>query len=158
MANDLMLVIDHRETRVRVGIEGSAAAAWYSWLGGFLPEPWRFKRRNRRPPRDPVNGLLSLVYTLLAGEVLRATQEQGLDPALGCLHGIAPGRESLILDLMEPSRPSVDLMVIGLPDILLPTNFTHSVRNGCRLNKNGRVQFCREWAIARSDWPAGSTR
>jgi len=152
-ATSLDRIGDATSNAVLMGIEGSAAAAWYAWLGGFLPEPWRFNGRNRRPPRDPVNGLLSLGYTLLAGEVLRATQEQGLDPALGFLHGIVPGRESLILDLMEPLRPSVDLVVIGLLDILLPTNFTHSARNGCRLNKNGRAQFYREWAIARSDWP-----
>jgi len=137
-----------------MGIEGSAAAAWFAWLGGWLPERWRFKGRNRRPPRDPANALLSLGYTLLGGEVLRAVQEQGLDPALGYLHGILPGRESLVLDLMEPLRPSVDCFVIGLLDeVLLPTRFTYSARDGCRLNKGGRAQFYREWAIARSDWP-----
>jgi len=139
---------------VLMGIEGAAAAAWYAWLGGWLPERWRFTGRNRRPPRDPVNALLSLGYTLLGGEVLRAVQEQGLDPALGFLHGIVPGRESLVLDLMEPLRPSVDCFVIGLLDeVLLPTQFTYSARDGCRLNKGGRARFYREWAIARSDWP-----
>jgi CRISPR-associated protein Cas1 len=137
-----------------MGIEGSAAAAWYAWLGTWLPERWRFNGRNRRPPRDPANALLSLGYTLLAGEVLRAVQEQGLDPALGYLHGIVAGRESLVLDLMEPLRPSVDCLVIGLlDDVLLPTQFTYSARDGCRLNKGGRAQFYRQWAIARSDWP-----
>ena len=59
-----------------MGLEGAAAAAWYDWLGTWLAERgerrWRFNGRNRRPPRDPVNALLSLGYTLLAGEVLRA--------------------------------------------------------------------------------------
>lgn len=137
-----------------MGVEGAAAAAWYAWLGAWLPAHWRFEGRNRRPPRDPVNALLSLGYTLLGGEMLRAVEEQGLDPALGFLHGIVPGRESLVLDLIEPLRPSVDCVVLGLLDeILLPTQFTHSARDGCRLNKGGRAQFYREWAIARSDWP-----
>jgi CRISPR-associated protein Cas1 len=136
-----------------MGVEGAAAGAWYALLSAWLPEQWRFNGRNRRPPRDPVNALLSLGYTLLAGEMLRATQEQGLDPALGFLHGMVPGRESLVLDLIEPLRPSVDLFVIGILDLLLPTQFTYSKRDGCRLNKDGRGQFYREWAIARSDWP-----
>jgi CRISPR-associated protein Cas1 len=137
-----------------MGVEGAAAAAWYAWLGAWLPERWRFHGRNRRPPRDPVNSLLSLGYTLLGGEVLHAVQDQGLDPALGFLHGIVPGRESLVLDLMEPLRPSVDCLVLGMLDeVLLPTHFTHSARDGCRLNKAGRSLFYREWAIARSDWP-----
>lgn len=137
-----------------MGVEGAAAAAWYEWLSGWLPSAWRFAGRNRRPPRDPVNALLSLGYTLLAGEMLRAVQEQGLDPALGYLHSVVPGRESLVLDLMEPLRPTVDLVVIGLLDnVLVPTHFTYSDRDGCRLNKSGRAQFYREWAIARGDWP-----
>lgn len=139
---------------ILMGIEGAAAAAWYAWLGGWLPARWRFNGRNRRPPRDPVNALLSLGYTILGGEMLRVVQEQGLDPALGFLHGIVPGRESLVLDLIEPLRPSVDVVVLGLLDeALLPTQFTHSARDGCRLNKNGRACFYRQWAIARSDWP-----
>jgi CRISPR-associated protein Cas1 len=137
-----------------MGAEGIAAAAWYGWLGGWLPAHWRFAGRNRRPPRDPVNALLSLGYTILAGEVLRAVQEQGLDPALGYLHGIVPGRESLVLDLMEPLRPSVDLVICGLLDnCFQPSQFTTSARDGCRLNKTGRARFYQEWAIARADWP-----
>ena len=137
-----------------MGIEGAAAAAWYAWLADWLPDSWRFSGRNRRPPRDPVNALLSLGYTLLAGEMLRAVQEQGLDPALGFLHGVVPGRESLVLDLIEPLRASVDLVVLDMiADYLLPTQFSYSSRDGCRLNKPGRAAFYRCWAITRNDWP-----
>jgi len=136
-----------------MGLEGAAAAAWYAWLAERIPAQWRFTGRNRRPPRDPVNALLSLGYTLLGTEMLRAVQIRGLDPALGFLHGVLPGRESLVLDLIEPLRPSVDLIVLGLLDHLLPTQFSYSARNGCRLNKHGRGQFFRAWAVARNDWP-----
>jgi CRISPR-associated endonuclease Cas2 len=102
----------------------------------------------------PVNALLSLGYPLLAGEVLRAVQQLGLDPALGFLHGVVPGRESLVLDLMEPLRPGVDLLVVRmLDDLLRPTQFTHGARDGCRLDKGGRNAFHRAWAVTRADWP-----
>lgn len=141
-------------TDTLMGIEGAAASAWYNWLGGWLPDRWRFSGRNRRPPRDPVNALLSLGYTLLGGEMLRAVQVGGLDPALGFLHGVVPGRESLVLDLMEPLRPSVDIVVLGLLDeLLIPTHFSYSARDGCRLNKDGRALFYRAWAGSRADWP-----
>jgi len=137
-----------------MGVEGAGANAWYAWLGGWLPAHWRFAGRNRRPPRDPVNALLSLGYTLLGGEMLRAVQAKGADPALGFLHGMVPGRESLVLDLIEPLRPSVDLVVLAmLDDLIVPTHFAYSERDGCRLNKNGRGLFYRAWANARADWP-----
>jgi hypothetical protein len=86
-------------------------------------------------------------------------QQLGLDPALGFLHGVVPGRESLVLDLMEPLRPSVDLLVADmLCDLLLPDQFTHSARDGCRLSKSGRGAFYRAWAVTRGDWPDLSRR
>lgn len=137
-----------------MGFEGSAAAAWYDWLTVSLPPTWGFAGRNRRPPRDPVNALLSLGYTLLGGEMLGAVQAAGLDPALGFLHGIVPGRESLVLDLIEPLRPGVDAFVLGLLDrTLTPRHFTSQAEQGCRLNKDGRGLFYRAWAEARWRWP-----
>lgn len=137
-----------------MGQEGAAAAAWYHWLGNQLPKPWGFAGRNRRPPRDPVNALLSLGYTLLGGEMLGAIQEAGLDPARGLLHDLVPGRESLVLDLIEPLRPSVDVVMVSLLDTLLtPEDFTLSQEEGCRLSKAARNRFYQAWAQARQDWP-----
>jgi CRISPR-associated protein Cas1 len=137
-----------------MGFEGAAAAAWYGWLATVLPGAWGFAGRNRRPPRDPVNALLSLGYTLLGGEMLGAVQAAGLDPALGFLHGVVPGRESLVLDLIEPLRPGVDAFVLGLLDrTLTPQHFTNQAEQGCRLNKDGRGLFYQAWAGARWRWP-----
>ena len=137
-----------------MGFEGAAAAAWYGWLALHLPPAWGFAGRNRRPPRDPVNALLSLGYTLLGGEMFGAVQAAGLDPALGFLHGVVPGRESLVLDLIEPLRPGVDAVVLGLLDrVLTPRQFTAHPEHGCRLNKEGRGLFYRAWAEARWRWP-----
>jgi CRISP-associated protein Cas1 len=143
-----------RTTAELMGIEGAAAAAWFHWLATWLPPAWDFHGRNRRPPRDPVNALFSLGYTLLGGDMLGAVQQQGLDPARGLLHGLVPGRESLVLDLIEPLRPSVDLVVLGLLDsVLVPADFTHSAEDGCRLSKEARGRFYEAWALARQDWP-----
>ncbi len=136
-----------------MGFEGGAAGAWYRWLASWLPAAWEFSGRNRRPPRDPVNALLSLGYTLLGGEMLAAVQRHGLDPARGFLHGLVPGRESLVLDLIEPLRPSVDCVVLGLLDsVLEPADFTAG-SPACLLRKDARGRFYRAWALARRDWP-----
>ena len=63
------------------------------------------QNRNRRPPRDPINALLSFLYTLLTHECVSALESVGLDPQIGFLHGIRPGRPGLALDLMEEFRP-----------------------------------------------------
>jgi CRISPR-associated protein Cas1 len=137
-----------------MGLEGAAAAAWFGWLADHLPAHWKFAGRNRRPPRDPVNALLSLGYTLLGAEMLSVVQEAGLDPALGFLHGVAPGRESLMLDLIEALRPGVDMFVLGLLDTTLtPDLFTRQPVQGCRMNKEGRALFYPAWANARRAWP-----
>jgi CRISPR-associated protein Cas1 len=137
---NLAAVAEIGNTAALMGLEGATAAAWWGWLAAALPKRWRFTGRNRRPPRDPVNALLSLGYTLLGAEMLRQVHADGLDPALGFLHGIVPGRESLVLDLIEPLRPSIDGFVLDdlLERVLSPRHFTFSREDGCRLNKDGR--------------------
>ena len=78
-------------------------------------EAFSFNGRNRRPPLDPVNALLSFVYTLLTNEVLSAIQAGGLDPYLGALHEPLRGRLSLACDLVEEYRNFLgDRLVLGL--------------------------------------------
>jgi len=138
-----------------MGIEGAAASAWWGVLSKILPAEWEFKGRNRRPPRDPVNALLSLGYTLLAAEMASAIRQFGLDPALGFLHDPVPGRETLTLDLMEPLRAAVDAWVLGLIDggVLHPGQFQNNPADGCRLSKEARGHFYAAWADARMEWP-----
>lgn len=90
------------------GFEGEAARLYFSVLGHLIrvPEPeMAFAGRNRRPPRDPVNALLSFLYTLLVHDCRSAAESVGLDPAVGFFHRDRPGRPSLALDLMEELRP-----------------------------------------------------
>ena len=90
------------------GIEGDAAHAYYGVFDHLIVAgkgDFTFAGRNRRPPLDPVNCLLSFLYTLLAHDVRAALETTGLDPAVGFLHRDRPGRPGLALDLMEEFRP-----------------------------------------------------
>jgi len=99
--------------------------------------------RNRRPPRDPVNALLSLGYSLLVREVFAACVNVGLDPLFGFYHSMEPGRPALALDLMEPFRPliadSVALRVLNTEE-LTPEDFYWG-KDSCQLKKQGRKTF-----------------
>jgi CRISPR-associated protein Cas1 len=97
------------------GCEGSAAAAYFRAFDDFLrAEGFRFDGRNRRPPLDPVNALLSFTYTLLANTVEATVRIVGLDPYLGALHAMRSGRPSLVCDLEEEFRtPVVDALIVA---------------------------------------------
>lgn len=100
------------------GVEGDAARLYFSVFKHLLraPDPeiaWR--GRSRRPPLDPVNAVLSFLYTLLAHDCRSAAEAVGLDPAVGFLHRDRPGRPSLALDLMEELRPALaDRLALSL--------------------------------------------
>ncbi|MDE6717176.1 MAG: type I-C CRISPR-associated endonuclease Cas1c [Muribaculaceae bacterium] len=100
------------------GIEGEGAASYFSVFNSLIlnTDPcFTFRTRNRLPPTDPVNAMLSLGYTLLANECAAALEGVGLDPAVGFMHSLRPGRNSLALDLMEELRAYiVDRLVISL--------------------------------------------
>src|SRR5581483_5686769 len=99
-----------------LGIEGNAARMYFGEFGGMIkPDEERtaegltfdFEGRNRRPPRDPVNALLSLAYSLLAKDLTVACYAVGFDPYVGYYHQPRFGRPALVLDLMEPFRPLI---------------------------------------------------
>lgn len=94
-----------------LGIEGTAARAYFRAFSGMLKDDvgdeFQFDRRNRRPPTDPINALLSFSYSLLSRETTLAAQSVGLDPLIGFYHQPRFGRASLALDLMEEFRPII---------------------------------------------------
>lgn len=100
------------------GYEGEGAKTYFSVLDGLIrqqKEAFRFSGRNRRPPLDPVNAMLSFLYALLLHDCVSALTAAGLDPNVGFLHADRPGRPSLALDLMEEFRPLVaDRLVLTL--------------------------------------------
>ncbi|MEO8326646.1 MAG: type I-C CRISPR-associated endonuclease Cas1c [Nitrospirota bacterium] len=89
------------------GIEGEAARTYFSTWDRMVredPETFALNGRNRRPPRDPTNALLSFLYALLMNDCVAAAEGVGLDPQIGFLHALRPGRAALALDLMEELR------------------------------------------------------
>lgn len=100
------------------GLEGEAANIYFSVFQDLLRNDCaglRFNGRSRRPPLDPVNALLSFVYTLLVHDIRSALETVGLDPAVGFLHRDRPGRPSLALDILEEFRPFfADRLVLSL--------------------------------------------
>jgi CRISPR-associated protein Cas1 len=100
------------------GFEGQAAAEYFRVFNHLIVEQkadFVFTERNRRPPLDEINALLSFVYTLLAHDVRSALETVGLDPAVGFLHRDRPGRPGLALDIMEEFRPVIaDRLVLSL--------------------------------------------
>jgi CRISPR-associated protein Cas1 len=94
------------------GVEGAATAAYFGGWKRLLKGEWKFEKRQRRPPPDAINVLLSFGYTLLAHTAQSAVEAAGLDPYAGFLHGVEYNRPSLALDLMEEFRPVVDGVVL----------------------------------------------
>ncbi|MBI4612635.1 MAG: CRISPR-associated endonuclease Cas1 [Planctomycetes bacterium] len=113
VVDDLPAVADLDALR---GLEGRAAALYFGSLGRLLRNPgFRFTRRVRRPPTDPVNACLSFGYSVLLVEMESQVYRAGLDPMAGFLHAPAHGRPSLVLDLIEEFRPLiVDSLVLRL--------------------------------------------
>jgi len=126
-----------------MGMEGQTAKLHFQSLSVICGPDWAFNGRNRRPPRDPINAMLSYGYAILEGHVTSALHRVGLDPYVGFMHTPFPGRRSLVMDLMEEFRPViVDSAVLGIVGnrMLKPDDF-HTTDEGCRLEDEARKVF-----------------
>lgn len=128
------------------GLEGSGSAAYFGCFQQLIKNSeFTFSSRNRRPPTDPVNSLLSFGYSLLRHDVQSAINIVGFDPYLGYLHTERYGRPSLALDIMEEFRPLVvDAIVLSLINkrSLLPGDFiSEPLSQAVELTKDGRRTF-----------------
>jgi len=104
LATSIASVDQQDSTASLRGLEGAGASAYFEGFADLLPDRLKFSGRNHRPPRDPVNAMLSLGYTLLHAEAVLALYGAGLDPFIGFHHGLDFGRESLACALVEPLR------------------------------------------------------
>lgn len=133
------------------GIEGEAAQAYFSVFNTLIlnqKDAFCFEGRNRRPPLDNVNAMLSLGYTLLANDCAAALESVGLDPYVGFLHRDRPGRASLAMDLMEELRGVfVDRLVLKLINLrkIQPKHFKKQPNGAVLLTDEGRKLFLNEW-------------
>lgn len=127
------------------GIEGSSQRLVFEYWRQLLPSSLGFLKRQRRPPKDPVNAVLSLTSTLILHEAIRQCTAFGLDPELGFYHRMVPGRASLACDLMETVRPYLEHWVIQLflQKQLDKRHFTglNNPNTACLLSKSGRAIF-----------------
>jgi len=130
------------------GVEGSAAARYFRAFPGLLPDGWTFPGRQRRPPPDPVNALLSFGYVLVANELQSLFDAMGFDPYLGFFHEVDYGRASLALDLLEEFRaPLVDRFaatVLALGRLTRP-DFIAGPEGGVVLSREGLKTFFAAW-------------
>lgn len=132
------------------GIEGAGSAAYFGHFDRLIRgQEFTFNGRQRRPPTDPVNALLSLGYTLLFHDLQSAVNIVGFDPYLGYLHAQHYGRAGLALDLMEEFRPLVvDATVLTAINkrILSPEHFIQeSLSNAVTLTEEGLKIFLRQY-------------
>ncbi len=135
------------------GIEGIAAKEYFSYWPAMLNSQWKFTGRNRRPPTDPVNSLLSFAYGLLRTQVTAAAHIAGLDPYIGYLHEVHHGQPALVLDLMEEFRSIVaDNLVLSVINNrqLHVDDFTESL-GSYRLTDGARKTFLQAFEKKMSD-------
>jgi len=112
-----------------LGTEGSAAQAYFSRFGQMLKSttPFDFDNRNKRPPKDPVNAILSYIYGILVKDVFNSLILAGFDPYMGLYHQPKHGKPALALDLMEEFRPIIadsTLITLFNNDELTADDFT----------------------------------
>ena len=133
------------------GYEGEAATIYFGVFDQLILQQKKdfiFKGRNKRPPLDPVNALLSFVYTLLTNTITSALESVGLDPYVGYLHTDRPGRASLSLDLIEELRAVLaDRFVLSLINrkMVMRKNFSQKENGAILMDEELRKRVLVEW-------------
>ncbi|MGN1221629.1 MAG: type I-C CRISPR-associated endonuclease Cas1c [Christensenellales bacterium] len=137
------------------GLEGTVAKEYFSAFSKLLKnQDFKFKVRNKRPPLDPINAVLSYLYTLLALDCQSALETVGLDPYIGYFHTDRPGRASLALDLMEEFRCFiVDRCVLSLfnKNQLNKTHFITNLTGAVTMTDDCRKIILHEWQSRKKD-------
>ena len=153
----LPLTLEVSDLEALRGLEGVGAAAYFGVFDHLLlnrKEDFFFHGRNRRPPLDRVNAMLSFAYSLLAHDCASALESVGLDAYVGFLHRDRPGRESLALDLMEELRPCMaDRFVLTLVNnrVVKPEDFQVQDSGAVLLTDEGRKKFLKAWQERKRD-------
>ncbi len=139
---------NHMTSNEILGVEGMCSNIYFGAFGHMIDCDFSFNGRNRRPPRDPINVIISLAYTLLTKEVSSALDSESFEPYLGFLHGIRYGRKSLALDIVEEFRqPVVDRLVLILFNkrMIGRYDFEFPEEGRVVLTEDGFKKFCSEY-------------
>lgn len=133
-----------------IGVEGYCAQSYFSIFDKLITNekvPFTFELRTKRPPLDPVNALLSFVYTLYMGEFAAALETVGLDSYIGYCHSLRSGRISLACDLVEEARCIAERFVITLLNLQIigEKDFEKQVSGAIWLNDEGRKKVLARW-------------
>ncbi len=130
-----------------MGIEGKCSNIYFHSFGQMFRCDFEFHGRNRRPPKDPINAIISLGYTFLTKEISSALDAESFETYLGFLHGIRYGRKSLALDVIEEFRqPVVDRMVLKLFNKQMLSKYDFDIEGEqVLLNREGFQKFCKEY-------------
>lgn len=133
-----------------IGIEGNCARAYFSIFNKLITNQrvsLTFELRTKRPPLDPINAMLSFVYTLATAEYAAALETVGLDSYIGYCHTLRSGRSSLACDLVEEIRCIVERFVITLINlqIINPSDFDTQISGAVWLNDEGRKKVLTKW-------------
>lgn len=133
------------------GLEGVGATAYFGVFDDMIlrdKEEFFFRERNRRPPLDKINAMLSFAYSLLGNDCASALESVGLDSYVGFLHRDRPGRTSLALDLMEELRPCMaDRFVLTMVNnrVVASGDFEESESGAIRMTDEARKKFLKNW-------------
>ena len=144
MAESRERLFEQESVEALLGVEGNCARIYFAAFGQIVRSEFAFSVRSRRPPRDPMNALLSFGYSLLCSELTGAVAAEGLDPHVGVLHDLDYGRPSLALDIEEEFRqPIVDRLVLSVVNrgVIKPEHFEDRGEAGVFLNDAGRPLF-----------------
>jgi len=150
-------ILQSNEKSVIRGQEGDAASCYFSVFSHLIlnqKSDFPFSGRNRRPPKDAVNAMLSLAYTLLTNDVTSALETVGLDPYIGIFHTLRPGRASLALDMVEELRAYLgDRFVLSLINRkqITRSDFLYQGEEGVKLTDNGRKIFLTAWQLRKKE-------
>lgn len=150
-------ILEAADSETLRGLEGVAATGYFGLFDDMLlrqKEDFFFHGRNRRPPLDNVNAMLSFAYSLLANDCASALESVGLDAYVGFLHRDRPGRTSLALDLMEELRPCMaDRFVITVVNnrMLSAEDFNHEESGAVRMTDQGRQKFLKQWQLKKQE-------
>lgn len=152
MLKEAAIIIQNSESKDQLrGYEGEAASLYFSVFDELILQQktdFIFSGRNKRPPTDNVNAMLSFAYTLLTNNIASALEAVGLDPYVGVMHTERPGRVSLALDLIEELRPVLaDRFVLSLINkkVVNAKDFLKKENGAVLMKDDARKRFLSEW-------------